>query len=104
MTYDGRENTYTFEKDGRKHSLIPLKDEKIEEQASQKVLLVSGKEILFQMINDEVSFALTSKPRYISPQKKLVELPIEIQGLLKQHVDIIFYDFLNELHPVRSMS
>jgi hypothetical protein len=43
VIYDGRENTATFEKDGMKHTLLPLKDEKPEEQDNPKVLLVGGK-------------------------------------------------------------
>lgn len=31
VIYDGRENTYTFEKDGRRHTLNPLKEEKLKE-------------------------------------------------------------------------
>lgn len=30
VAYDGRKNSYTFEKNGRKHTRIPLKDEKEE--------------------------------------------------------------------------
>lgn len=41
--YDGRENTFTFEKDGRRHTLLSRKDETLEEQVSPKVLLVGGK-------------------------------------------------------------
>lgn len=32
VVYYGRSNTFTFEKDGRRHTLHPLKDEKPEEQ------------------------------------------------------------------------
>ena len=42
VAYDGRENTYTFEKNGRKHTLITLEVENIEEMASPKSLLISG--------------------------------------------------------------
>jgi hypothetical protein len=41
--HDGKRNTYTFEKDGEKHTLFPLKDEGTTEEISPKVLLVSGK-------------------------------------------------------------
>jgi hypothetical protein len=41
--HDGRRNTYTFEKDGEKHTLLPLKDEGATEEVNPKVLLISGK-------------------------------------------------------------
>jgi hypothetical protein len=31
VVYNGRENTFTFEKEGIRHTLIPLKDERVEE-------------------------------------------------------------------------
>ena len=37
VMYDGRENTFTFEKYGRRHTLRPLKDEKLKEK---KLMLV----------------------------------------------------------------
>ena len=40
LAYDGRGNTSTFEKDGRRHTLHPLKDEKPKEK---KLMLVGGK-------------------------------------------------------------
>ena len=43
VVYDGRENTFTFEKEGTRHTLHTLKDEKLEEQVKQKVFLVGGK-------------------------------------------------------------
>ena len=42
----GMNNTYTFEKDGEKNTLLPLKDEGVIEENNLKVLLVSGKEFL----------------------------------------------------------
>ena len=44
VTYDGRENIFTFKKVGRNHTLIPLNDEKLEEQAILKVMLISNKD------------------------------------------------------------
>lgn len=52
VVYDGRANTCTFEKDGVKHTLIPSKDENLEEQ---KVLLVGGKEFLHEIKDNEIS-------------------------------------------------
>lgn len=41
----GRWNIYTLDKDGQKHTLLPLKDE-VEEEINPKVFLISGKELL----------------------------------------------------------
>ena len=62
MIYDGRENTFTFEKDGRRHTLLPFKDVKIEEQVNQRVMLVGGKEFLHQLKDTEVNFVVVGKP------------------------------------------
>ena len=41
--YNGKENTFVLEKEGKIHTLVPLKEEKTEEQTSPKVLLVKEK-------------------------------------------------------------
>ena len=76
--HDGRCNTYTFEKDEHKHTLIPLKDENVVEEVSPKVLMVSGKEFLHQINKEEVNFSLIGKPKVILTSTKLVDLSLEI--------------------------
>ena len=39
--YDGKRNTYTIEKDGKKHTLLPLKDEENKGIAGNNVTLIS---------------------------------------------------------------
>lgn len=46
VIHDGRRNTYTLEKDGNKHTLLPLKDEAGKEALGNSVMLMSGKELL----------------------------------------------------------
>ena len=41
--YYGRKNLYKFEKDGIKHTLVPLQDEYMLEDNGPKALLMSGK-------------------------------------------------------------
>ena len=41
--HDGKRNTYTIEKDGKKHTLLPLKDEVDKGVAGNSVMLISGK-------------------------------------------------------------
>ena len=44
--HDGRKNTYTFEKDGNKHTLLPGKDDVEKGAPGSSVMLMSGKELL----------------------------------------------------------
>ena len=46
VIYNDRENNFVLEKGGRRHTRVLLKDEKVEEQTSPKVLLVKKKEFL----------------------------------------------------------
>ena len=62
VVYDGRDNTFTFEKDGRRNTLHPLKEDKPEEQVSPRVMLVGGKEFLHQLNDIEVCFAMIVNP------------------------------------------
>ena len=43
VVHDGRKNTYSLEKDGNNHTLLPLKDE---EGPESNILLMNGKELL----------------------------------------------------------
>jgi hypothetical protein len=45
VIHDGRKNTYTLEKNGRTHMLLPIKDKEIKPEISNTVLLMSGKEL-----------------------------------------------------------
>ena len=86
--YNGRENTFVLEKEGRRHTLIPLKDEKVAEQTRPKILLVKEKEFLEQLQEEEVSFAIVGKPKTIITNTRIDELPVEVQKLLEEYVDI----------------
>ena len=44
--HDGIRNTYSLEKDGKKHMLLPLKDETTKGESGPSILLMSGKELL----------------------------------------------------------
>ena len=101
--YNGKENTFVSEKEGRRHTLIPLKDEKVEEQTSPKVLMVKEKEFMEQLQEEEVSFSIVGKPRTVITNTRIDEFPAEIQKLL-EHVDIVVDNFPDELPHVRSIS
>ena len=46
VEHDGKKKCYKFEKDGIKHTLSPLQEEKEAEESNSKVLFLSGKEFL----------------------------------------------------------
>jgi hypothetical protein len=49
VTHDGRKNTYTLEKNGRTHMLLPIKNQEVKTKISNTVLLMSGKELLMRL-------------------------------------------------------
>eukprot|EP00253_Pinus_taeda_P024722 PITA_24722 len=53
VIHDGERNCYKFEKDVIKHTLVPLKEEGTTETSSPKSLLLSGKEFLQHMEEEE---------------------------------------------------
>jgi hypothetical protein len=66
VIHDGRENTYTLEKNGRKHMLLPIEDKGVKEEASPSILLMSGKELLNEVKKEqEMQFVVVRKPRVI---------------------------------------
>lgn len=101
VLYDGRANTITFEKNGIRHILHPLKDEKLEEK---KVLLVGSIEFLLQLKDIEVCFVVIGKPNIVLINTRIDNLPNEVQDFLNENMDIIVDDFPNLLPTVRSIS
>ena len=63
--HDGKKNTYKFNKDDVNHTLLPIEEEDTSKKPDSKTLLLSGKEYLQQMEEDEVSYALVCKPKVI---------------------------------------
>ena len=53
FVHDGRKNTYSLEKYGKRHSLSSLEDEKIQEGSRSNILLMSGKELLQEVQKEE---------------------------------------------------
>ena len=102
--HDGKRNTYKFSKDGVNHKLLPMEEEDASRKPNPKTLLLSGKEYLQQIEEDEVNYALICKPKVIITSTKLSDLPIEIQEMLDNYCDIIVDDLPNELPPTRKIS
>ena len=59
---------------------------------------------LEQLQEEEVSFAIVGKPRTIVTNTRVDELPIEVQKLLEEYVDIVVDDLRGELPHVRIIS
>jgi hypothetical protein len=53
VIHDGRMNTYTLEKNGRKHMFLPIKNKDLKPEVSNTVLLMSRKELLTEVKKKE---------------------------------------------------
>jgi hypothetical protein len=49
----GRRNTYTLEKNGRTHMLLPIEENKVKDEFSMRILLMSGKEHLNEVKKEQ---------------------------------------------------
>jgi hypothetical protein len=105
VVHDGRMNTYTLEKDGRTHRLLPIKDKEVKPEVSNTILLMSGKELLTEMEKKEdPQFFVVRKPRIVLTSTRVDDLPEEIQELLGEFADIIVDELPRSLPPMRSVS
>lgn len=105
--HDGKDNTYTFVKDGIKHTLVPMQEQRGNNNisaSSNKIRLVSGKEFIHVVKEERRSYALVLKPKVILSSTKLEELSKEIQGVLEEYKVIVKVELPNELSPMRSIT
>eukprot|EP00253_Pinus_taeda_P004758 PITA_04758 len=86
--HDGRRNTYTLEKDGTKHTLLPLKDDADKTTPGISVMLMSGKELLQE----------------VEKGGEMDDLPEEVKILLDDFTDITVDEFPNVLPTIRSIT
>eukprot|EP00253_Pinus_taeda_P002212 PITA_02212 len=105
VTHDGVMNCYKFEKDGVRHTLVPIKEEKESAETNEtKALLVSGKQFLKQVENNEIGYAVVKKTRSVLLHTEITDLPVEIQRMLEEFTDIVVDDLPDKLPPKRSIS
>jgi hypothetical protein len=105
VVHDGRMNTYTLEKDGRMHKLLPIKDKEVKPEVNNTILLMSGKELLTKMEkNEDPQFFVVRKPRIVLTSTRVDDLPEEIQELLGEFADIIMDELPCSLPSMRSVS
>ena len=75
VIHDGRMNTYTLEKNGRTHMLIPIKDKEVKPEVSNTILLMSGKELLTEIKKKEdPQFFVFRKPMIVLTSTKVDDL------------------------------
>ena len=105
VIHDGRKNTYTLEKNGRTHMLLPIEGKKVKEEANTSILLMSGKELLREIKKEqEMQFVVVKKPKVVLTSTSMDDFPEEVQELLDNFVDIVVDEFPNSLPPIRSIN
>jgi hypothetical protein len=104
VIHDGRRNTYSLEKNGRKHILFPIEEKKVKDEASVSILLMSGKELLNEVKKEhEMKFVVVRKLRVILTSTSTEYLPKEVQELLENFSDIVVDELPDSLPPIRSI-
>ena len=87
VVHDGRKNTYSLEKDGKRHTLSPLEDEAVQGSSGSSILLMSRKELLQEVQKEkDLHFSLIGKP-------KVILTSTDLDDLLDEYVDIIVDEF-----------
>jgi hypothetical protein len=103
--HDGRKNTYTLEKNGREHMLLPIEEKKVKEEANTSILLMSRKEFLKEVKKEqEIQFVVVRKPRVIITSTLMDDLPEEVQELLDNFADIVVDELPTSFPPIISIS
>jgi hypothetical protein len=105
VIHDGRKNTYTLEKNGRTHMLLPIKDKQVKSEVSNTVLLMSGKELFTEVKKkEELQFIVVRKPKIVLTSTRVDDLLEEVQKLLEEFADIVVDELPRSLPPIRSVS
>jgi hypothetical protein len=105
VVHDGTKNTYTLEKNGRTHMLLPIEDKKVKGETGNTILLMSGKELLDEVRKEEYMwFTMVRKPRVILTSTSIDDLSKEIQRMLENFIDIVVDDLPCSFLPIRSIS
>jgi hypothetical protein len=105
LIHDGRMNTYTLEKNGRTHMLLPIKDKEVKMEVRKIVLLMSGKELLTEVKKKEdPQFIVVRKLDIVFTSTRVDDLPKEVQELLEEFTDIVVDELPHLFPPIRSVS
>jgi hypothetical protein len=105
VVHDGKMNTYTLEKNGRTHMLLPIKDKEVKPEVNKRVLIMSGKELLAEVKKKEdPQFFVVRKEKVVLTSTRVDDLPEKIQELLEEFTDIVVDELPHSLLPMRSVS
>jgi hypothetical protein len=105
VIHDGRMNTYTLEKNGRTHMLLPIKNKEVKPEVSNTILLISGKELLTEVKKKEdPQFIVVRKPNIVLTSTRVDDLLEEIQELLEELDDIVVDELPHSFPSTRSVS
>jgi hypothetical protein len=100
----GRKNTYTLEKNGRTHMLLPIEEKRVKEEPNTSILLMSAKELPSEVKKEqEMQFVVVRKPIVILTSTSMDDIPDKVQELLENFVDIVVNDFPRSFPPIRSI-
>jgi hypothetical protein len=104
VIHDGRKNTYTLEKNGRMHMLLPIEDKKKKVETRNTILLMSGKELMDEAKKgEEMQFVVVRNPKVILTSTSIDDLPEEIQELLENFPNIVVDDLPCSFPPIISI-
>ena len=78
VTHDGRSNCHSFEQNGVTYVLHPLQEGGTTGQSTPKVLMLSGKEYLQHIEEEELSSAVVCKLRVVKMKTNMTDLPEDI--------------------------
>ncbi|XP_057836883.1 uncharacterized protein LOC131047074 [Cryptomeria japonica] len=105
--HDGEKNVYVITKNGRPFRMEPLADQGGERIVSPSVMMVSGKEFLDALKQEETQgYALVLNPKDKSQQEKGAksEVPSEVQTMLDRYEGVVAKDMLDNLPPIRDIN
>ena len=100
VIHDGRMNTYTLEKNGRTHMLLPINDKEVKPEVRNTILLMSGKELLTEVKKKE-------DPQFYLQLDTTYEFSHSSPGYMysSSHHELHFYHIamvcpaINDIHP-----
>jgi hypothetical protein len=93
-----------WEKNGRTHMLLLIKDKEVKTEMRNTVLIMSGRELLNEVNKKEdTQFVVVRKPKIVLTSTRIDDLPEEIQELLEEFVDIVVDELTCLLPPIRSI-
>ena len=76
VIHDGRKSTYTLAKNGRTHMFLPIEENKVKEEVSTSILLMSGNELLSEVNKEhKMHFVVVRKPKVILISTYMEDLP-----------------------------